>query len=332
MAGEAVGRRGRGVLVRDGAGGQVRLRRLLAVVAVCGGVALPGAAGAQAVPAGPGEVAAGWGRAAEVPGLGALNTGGLAGGEALSCPRAGRCMAGGSFFAGLGGTIEEGFAVAERDGRWGKAIGVPGLAALSKDGLAGVRVLSCVPAGSCAAAGSYLDGHGDDQGFAVTEHDGPWARAIEMPGLAALNANGIAQVTGLSCSRAAAARPAAPTSAPTVTPGSWPPSVTAAGPGPSRYPAWEALNQGGYAETTSVSCGLAGPCAASGRYRDRHGDFRAFVASESNGTWSKAIQVPGLPAPSKGNFAETRSVSCAPAAPAPPPVPTPTATATSKDS
>jgi len=75
-------------------------------------------------------------------------------------------------------------------------------------------------------------------------------------------------------------------------------------------PGTAALNQGG-AETTSVSCASAGNCGAGGNYKDtsRHG--QAFVVSQVNGTWGKAIEVPGTAALNQGGNAETTSVSCA---------------------
>jgi hypothetical protein len=57
------------------------------------------------------------------------------------------------------------------DGRWGKAIQVPGLAALSKgrkQPFAQVTfypVVSCAPAGPCTAGGAYTDASDHAQGF-----------------------------------------------------------------------------------------------------------------------------------------------------------------------
>ncbi len=52
---------------------------------------------------------------------------------------------------------------------WGKAIEVPGTAALNKDGEAGINSLSCASPGRCSAGGFYLDGHGKLQAFVVSE-------------------------------------------------------------------------------------------------------------------------------------------------------------------
>src|SRR6266702_1479497 len=86
------------------------------------------AAGCGQVAAGPGAVAGSWGRPIEVPGLGALNTGGDAQVLSVSCGSAGNCAAGGYYGpAGHG----QGFVVSEKNGVWGQAIEVPGLGALN---------------------------------------------------------------------------------------------------------------------------------------------------------------------------------------------------------
>ena len=45
-------------------------------------------------------------------------------------------------------------------------------------------------------------------------------------------------------------------------------------------PGTAALNQGGIAETLSVSCASAGNCGAGGYYKDSSGHIQAFVVSE----------------------------------------------------
>jgi hypothetical protein len=54
-------------------------------------------------------------------------------------------------------------------GAWGRAIEVPGLGVLSKGGGAAVASVSCAPAGTCAAGGSYTDASGHGQGFVVSQ-------------------------------------------------------------------------------------------------------------------------------------------------------------------
>jgi hypothetical protein len=138
-----------------------------------------------------------WGKAIAVPGLAALNKGGDAEVDSVSCPSAGGCVATGNY---LGSRGLRGFVAVERNGRWGTAMQVPGLAALTKGG-GHPRVLSvsCAAAGSCAVGGAYTDGSHHRQGFVVTEDNGVWGTAIQVPGLAALNKGGSAQVGSVSC-------------------------------------------------------------------------------------------------------------------------------------
>jgi len=214
-------------------------RLALAVVAVSAVAA--GSAGGAAVGAARAAVpAAGlWGRAIEVPGLGALNKGGYAQVTTLSCASAGSCAAGG-FYTGRFG-YQHGFVADERRGVWRRAIGVPGLRA--SGGVIGVDSVSCASAGNCAAGGYYVDRSDNPQGFVVAERDGVWGKAIEVPGLGALNINQHngygAEVTSVSCA-----------SAGNCSYGgwyqgrhgiqrcSWPASGTAGGAKRSRYPAW----------------------------------------------------------------------------------------------
>ena len=46
-------------------------------------------------------------------------------------------------------------------------------------------------------------------------------------------------------------------------------------------PGAAALNKGGNAQGTSVSCARAGDCSAGGAYADASGRFQAFVAGET---------------------------------------------------
>jgi len=63
----------------------------------------------------------------------------------------------------------QGFVVTETNGRWGKAIEVPGSAALNAGGNAGVGSVSCATASSCSADGQYQDGSARFQAFVVSK-------------------------------------------------------------------------------------------------------------------------------------------------------------------
>ena len=159
----------------------------------------------------------------------ALNTGGSALINSVSCASAGDCSAGGLYTAGSGpkgNTRAQAFVVSQHNGSWGRARKVPGLAALNTRGDAVLYEVSCGAAGSCSAGGFYTDGSGHGQAFVVSQHNGTWNHAEKVPGTAALNA-------------------------------------------------------GGDAVTSSVSCASAGSCSAVGSYKDGSGHHQAFIAIQA---------------------------------------------------
>jgi hypothetical protein len=141
-----------------------------------------------------------WHNAVEVPGLATLSKRGYAGVNSVSCGSAGNCGAGGYYMDGAGRI--QAFVISEVHGTWHTAIEVPGLAALNQYGHALVVSMSCASAASCDAGGSYMDSLGRTQAFVVSAVHGTWHTAIEVPGTAALNKGGTAQVNSVSCGAA----------------------------------------------------------------------------------------------------------------------------------
>src|SRR5258708_14644721 len=82
---------------------------------------------------------------------------------------------------------------------WGRAVEVRGLGKLNAGGNARVLSVLCWRPGDCAAGGFYTDSGGHQQAFVVDESNGVWGTAEEVPGAAALNTGGIAQVLSLAC-------------------------------------------------------------------------------------------------------------------------------------
>jgi hypothetical protein len=251
-----------------------------------------------------------WHTAIEVPGLGSLNRGGDAGLLSVSCGLAGNCAAGGFYTDGF--RHSQALLVSERNGAWGKAIEVPGAGALNKGGDAFVRAVSCASAGNCAAGGGYHDGSVREQALVVSERNGTWGKAIEVPGLGALNAGGDAVVSSVSCASAGKCAAGgfyvdgpghAQAWVASETNGIWHRAIEVPGSG--------TLNKGGVAVVSSVSCTSAGNCAAGGFYTDGSVHAQALVASEKNGTWRTAIEVPRSGALNAGGNAQVASVSCA---------------------
>jgi hypothetical protein len=256
-----------------------------------------------------------WGTATEVPGSGALNAGGLAAINSISCPTVGNCGVGGYYTDASG--LRQAFVADETDGTWGTAEEVPGTAALNAGGFAAIEAVSCASPGNCGAGGSYASGNIANipitQPFVVSEVDGQWQAAEEVPGAAALNAGGSAGVESVSCASAGncsaggeytSSTPATQAFVVDETNGTW---GTA-----NDLPGSDALNAGGFAQVNSVSCASAGNCAAGGFYEDASFEQQALVASETNGTWGTAEEVPGTAALNLGttNGATTNSVSC----------------------
>jgi hypothetical protein len=252
-----------------------------------------------------------WGKAIEVPGLGTLNTGANARIREVSCASAGNCALGGSYKGGTG--HQQGFVAMERNSRWGKAIGVPGLRALNKGGVAEVRSLSCAPAGGCAAGGAYTDSMGDEKGFVAVERRDHWRRAIKVPGLAAMGFENTA-VDSVSCAAAgncAAGGDDSPYGLGFVVSeknGVWGRAREVPG---LRGLATGAQGRAG-ATVTTLSCGSADHCAAAGYYSGSAQNLQGFVTVRRYGRWTKAIEVPGLRALNTGGGVSVSEVSCAP--------------------
>ncbi len=107
-----------------------------------------------------------WQTAREIPGTAALNQGGYAQVNSVSCSSPGNCSAGGWYTAGFGRA--QAFIVSEITGTWHTAIEVPGTAALNTAS-AQVNAVSYASAGNCSALGSYTDSSRHYQVFEVSK-------------------------------------------------------------------------------------------------------------------------------------------------------------------
>src|SRR5215470_1867332 len=204
-------------------------------------------------------------------------------------------------------------AAAAAAGVWGRAIAVPGLAALNTGHSADVTSVSCAAPGSCAAGG-YYQGHGK-HGFVAVEVNRRWRRAIEVPGLTALGKGG-SQVSAVSCASPGYCAAGGYYGNHSRNPyevitgrgfvavergGRWHRAVQVPGLG--------ALNKGGNADVSSVSCATRGNCAAGGYYTtDAAWHRQAFVVSETGGSWGTAQEAAGNL--NTGGDARVDTVSC----------------------
>ncbi len=126
-----------------------------------------------------------WHAAVQVPGTAG---GGNVDVESVSCGSAGNCVA-----------ACWSLPASEVNGRWRTAVTVPG--SINKGDTAIVNSVSCASAGNCSAGGYYYAGL-TYQAFVVSEVNGRWRTAIEVPGTPALNSGGAAMVNSVSCASA----------------------------------------------------------------------------------------------------------------------------------
>jgi hypothetical protein len=166
--------------------------------------------------------------------------------------------------------------------------------------------VSCGSAGNCSAVGAYQDKSGHAQAFVVNEVNGTWGTAQEVPGTAALNTGGNADVSSVSC---ASAGNCSASGNYTLNSGATPPirgfvanEVNGTWGTAQEVPGTAALN--------TVSCGSAGNCSAGGwSVGEVAHQSQAIVVDEVNGAWGTALEVAG--ALNTGGSAAVLSMSCA---------------------
>jgi hypothetical protein len=256
-----------------------------------------------------------WGTAVKLPGTAALNADNDARAFSISCPSAGNCAAGGYYVDGAGRW--QAFVASQRNGTWHPLIEVPGTAAVNLGGDAWTNSVSCSSPGNCAAGGFYEASlyNGDTakwQAFAVSERDGTWGKVVAVLPTASVNDNTPgAAVKSVSCpstgncaASGAYVDPSGALQAFVVSQraGKWGKAV--------EVPGTSALNRGGAAEALSVSCPSAGNCSAGGFYTGSQSNGQAFVVSQRNGTWGKAVEVPGTGKLNIRGNAALLSLSC----------------------
>jgi hypothetical protein len=147
--------------------------------------------------------------------------------------------------------------------------------------------------------------------YVASERGGTWGQAEKVPGLAALDPAGNATINALSCGAIGSCGAggsyldsSSHTQAFVVTEksGVW---ATA-----QQLPGLAALNKGGYASVSAMSCVSAGNCTAGGLYTDATGGQQGFVVSQVGYAWHAAANLPGLPTLNKGAYAQVSAVSC----------------------
>lgn len=220
------------------------------------------------------EVDGTWHHYVNLPGALALPGSGGTQVASLSCPKPGNCTVAGNFIGGVG------FLARQVNGTWRTAKPVPGLAHL---GNGQVTVVSCATAGNCSAGGWYHDSRGQNRAFVISEVNGIWHNAMQVPGMRGLHPPGDGVITALSCPARGdcsaggfyyGAKDAQGFVVNEVN-GTWHNAI--------KVPGLSALNRSGFAEVTALSCARAGKCSVGGFYHATHyGLFagQVFVANE----------------------------------------------------
>ena len=280
------------------------MRRLhLATMAFLAGMALGGASLASATiataaPVTHPDVSGGtWGNAANLPGTRALNTGGEAAVEAVSCTSPDSCAAGGYYATKANEGMVHGFVDVKVNGTWRVAQNIPGLGALSKAN-SEITGIACGGPGNCVATG-WAGG----AAFAVSYSKGRWHNAVVIrksengkPSIACPSAGncvvGGAFADGSRGVQAFVVREVR---------GTWGKALA--------VPGIASLSKGQYAQVNSVACSSADSCAVVGFYLDKSRVPQPYVDNLVQGSWRTAHQVRGPQASRLG--ADLLAVSCA---------------------
>jgi hypothetical protein len=237
------------------------------------------------------EVDGQWQAAIEAPGTAALNVGGRAEINSVSCASSGNCAAGGDFTTRSGEL--EAMVLDEVGGIWRQAIEVPSTGALNTYGDASVVSISCKSPGYCSAGGFFTDRAGS-QAFVVDEVGGIWGMAEQVPGV--LNPGGNAQVRSVSCASPgncsaggyyATGRSGIGAFIVSESSGVW--SRAEAVPNSAQ------LDTGHLASLDLVSCSAVGFCGGVGDFLTvtRSGSVeQPFVVTEKGGVWGPAAPMP----------------------------------------
>jgi hypothetical protein len=194
----------------------------------------------------------------------------------LSCPRPGDCTVAGNH------DYADGFLASEVNGTWHKARSIPGLANFHTSEQQ-VTALSCRLPGDCSVGGWYHDSQGKTHAFVVSEVNGTWHNAIDVPGMHGLDPSGQGLLTALSCARpgdcsAGGYDYSAPYSRAFVVNevnGAWHNAV--------KVPGISGLRPPGVSQVTALSCAGPGHCSAGGYYADTifgRQSGRVFVVNE----------------------------------------------------
>ena len=272
-----------GVTVAGGTGTTAQAQTATAAVASSGGhLGAPGGSWSAAIP---------------VAGLSTITD--------LTCTSPGNCVAVGQ------GSVGGSDVATERNGVWHAAQPFA-LGSKTAGAIQSADAVACSSQGNCVAGGSAGHGKGNDVpiSWVVVEKDGAWGTAQLLSGITTVTA--ISCVPNGGCTAVGREQPD-PNGVPPVSAA----MVVAESGGtwakPQTIPKPAAVSQWWYFTLNSVSCTANGDCSAGGSiYNGGSGGYQETVAvlvTESNGVWSAATLVPGLPTSSL-DYSNITGLSC----------------------
>lgn len=250
-----------------------------------------------------------WGNAHLVPGLAALAKNGAQVNQ-VACVTPGNCAAVGDYQGA--NKHWQAFVTEEKNGTWGSAHPVPGLATLSGGRDTTTDFVACAQGPNCVVIGFYLPARGPHQWFVANEKNGAWQKAIPLPALAALNTgtqdpsvNSLSCASADSCVAVGVYITADMGHHPFIAAeknGTWQRTI--------QVPGISGLNPSIDAGATAVACVPGGGCALTGSYHDQVNQTLPFVADEKGGTWGHPLALPGVNS-TNTNGAQPTAISCA---------------------
>ena len=254
--------------------------------------------------------------------------------QAMDCPSVGNCVVAGPYFL-LNTSFDQAaggmFVATQTNGVWSTPVEIPGISALGVDYLQGniaINGLSCASTGNCVLAGMYpksvvgfpSDGvdpnlHCCKRAFVATLTNGVWSNATPIPGLTASGessadnvecpSTGNCIVTGQSVLNGVAS-----VFSSTLSNGTW--STATQIPGTSATAPWNSWwdTQWRRIISTQLDCSSIGNCTLAGTIRNSSEVSKAFIATQTNGTWASAAPVPGISSLGNNTDSTVWSISC----------------------
>jgi hypothetical protein len=174
---------------------------------------------------------------------------------------------------------------------WAKALEVRNAPALDPDHKVQLAAISCAAPGNCSAVGSYPVRTNHYRPVVEDETNGVWSRAEVLTGQSARDEGSNTGAYVVSCSAPGNCSAGGTYSVSrnrllifvvNEVKGVWGPIIT--------VPSVTARKTSAY--LSSISCPTSGDCSAGG-YVTGTGGTRAFALNEVDGTWGRALEIPG---------------------------------------